>query len=1310
MEEKIILLYNFLYDNNFNNCFDVDKITLGHIGIDDIKITDVSESNIIIDDLNKGKYSIIDYNEKENLIYLKQYSDTYPVTIKIGVYYNDVNELSCPSNNDALFSYLLSQLVINKKTKHILLPIVNFDIEFSKIQHLIKNTPIYQMIKEKMDFDEIKPIFSLRIREHFHKSKLLKEHLENNVCDYKPLLFQVIHTLAVLQKEFPSFRHNNLTIDNILVYIKKDTTSSNVYEYNDDKWTIPNIGFDIKITNFEKSKLSNFYGVVNQRDTEVPYINESNNYFDLHTFLNSLINGNHNLSLLNSSNNCDLETKKFLDKIIPTEYRYKDQKYLNNNVVIIQPYQLLNHPFFKDYKNVEIKENVSHNTYYTSMNTNKKSSKKISKKISKKNYKYTRNINGGALSEPNLLTTPEIFQTNEQKKIENENVDNKRTLKPWEKKEDYKPWEKKESKPWEKKDNKPWEKRDVKPWEKKEDYKPWEKKESKPWEKRDVKPWEKKEDYKPWEKKDYKPWEKKDDIKSNQTESETKQTDTETKQTETDTKQTETDTKQTDTETKQTDSETNMETKQTDSEIKFSDLDNKQIETENKQSELDVKPWDKKDTKSWEKKESKPLEKKDDKPWEKKESKPWEKKESKPWEKKDEKPWEKKYEKPWEKKDDKPWEKKDDKPWEKKEIILNPPEEIFENKITLNNPMEEEVIPPGLIPLYDPNNTMISKIAPFNAYQANPSVNKIYNISLNDPLGNHSVINRIYEDVLPSDKTTYSFIKLEEREVIKNFMRNSILQKYDREEFTIKGSESSLLSWIKIYEMNPYTLKPNPYDDIPHAFVLYRSAYPIRYNKESNVIKPTPTSTAINMRIHQLSVGALMSLSNNAIDCNYFDCWREVEYYRWVDSIVKKKISPNFVNLILYVLDGKSKITFDKLIDIKKVKNMNSYKLQINNNKKIPDFGLTLADLNNYNISNAPPRLNPNNNRNALGMMLLDLNYLNKNLLLINNQLNNIKTMLPPHSQQPSVVDVLVNSSTTLLVTITEAPNTNFIKWCSKIYKSHGTIQKMISTGYHKPIVWKSILFQLLYACAVLEKHNICINDFSLENNIYIKDIQTDNTGNSCWVYKINNIEYYIPNYGYVVVVDVNNADIKTNAGNNIEFKIYGDIYGSVNSNKKDFGKIMNNQVRNIFSNINNFTNSALYPNMNSLDAEINTMINNIAKEINTTSTLIDVFPSCFQVFFNNKIGKLLTKLEKENFNILNKPNYIDGSLMLRQKRYDEYDWVLYVGKDNLKRKIIYQDNNGQYNETSVFSGSLFSYPDVMLPENKTIIEIYIFE
>jgi hypothetical protein len=292
-----------------------------------------------------------------------------------------------------------------------------------------------------------------------------------------------------------------------------------------------------------------------------------------------------------------------------------------------------------------------------------------------------------------------------------------------------------------------------------------------------------------------------------------------------------------------------------------------------------------------------------------------------------------------------------------------------------------------------------------------------------------------------------------------------------------------------------------------------------------------------------------------------------------------------------------------------------------------------------------------------------------------------------------------------LLIALTEAPNTNILKWNTKIYESYGTVRKMIATGYHTLEVWRSILFQLVYACAVLEKNEICFNNFSLENNVYIKDVQTDNTGDSCWVYRINNIEYYIPNYGYVLVLDSKYTDVKE-VKDEIQYKIYGNIF-TQNSNVTDFGKLVKTTLIGFMNNESFKINKS-----NDLELEVEKIVRNIKRclEDSNYKTIGSIIPDCFPEFFNNKVGKLLTKLEKESFSIFNKPDYREGNLMVRQKRYDEYEWVIYKGSKDGKRIIVTKDQDGKLIEKDVFASSLFSYPEQLKPEEIKIIETYTFE
>jgi hypothetical protein len=510
---------------------------------------------------------------------------------------------------------------------------------------------------------------------------------------------------------------------------------------------------------------------------------------------------------------------------------------------------------------------------------------------------------------------------------------------------------------------------------------------------------------------------------------------------------------------------------------------------------------------------------------------------------------------------------------------------------------------------------------------------------------------------------------------------------------------------------------------------------------------------AFNLRIYKLSVGALKYKNN---DC--FDVWRDLKYYKWVNKIIKQKMSPNFLNYILYVFDKKSSINFKDLDIIKKdpdtisfqEKNNKLINIILNSNDKEKDE--ELIDTNICKLRNDMPIRN-------VTKFEKDENKIDDTNISLNKD---------------STIDLTIDSEK-ILVIVTEAPNSNIIKWNSKNYQIYGTRNKMIATGYHKPEVWYSILFQLIYACAIMHKENIYFNNFSLENNVFIKDIQTDNTGNSCWVYKINNIEYYVPNYGYILVIDSNYVDIKSTelisdkknreikrlekeledrrnknietekklakllnksentetdklqiikmieeykerefaeknvAKEKIQYKIYGDQFDYNNSTltelKTNFKKTLINELA-----PEKFTSNKA----NLLDDDVERKIKHIhdilTESKDDNSIFENIFENCFINFVNNKVGKTLTKLEKENLNLLAKPDYRLYALMVRQKRYDEYDWVIFIKSDTDKKQkyIICKDSNN-LEIKKVFHSCLYSYPENILPEDKTILETYTF-
>lgn len=1130
LEDKVNLLYDYIYNTNTKNCFSLDKIQLGKIGLDDIKIPLPSNNSDEIDfynsnksDVLSGRFKLVHYDTDNHKLLFKKYSNLYPVDVKISLYNNDkvINSFDSPINIDSLFSYLLSHMVTTRKTKHILLPIINIDAKLADIEKYISDDPSYGLIKNALLNNEVIDTCCLQVREHFFKTTSLEEYLKKNVCLYKPLLFQIIHTLATIQNEYPDFRHNDLTLKNIMIYLKKQSNTYTEYTgFRNDKFHVPNSGFDIKITNFENSVIPKFYGLINQKNSNIKFADKNNQYYDLFTFLNDLLEGTTMMSRYSDNNKCDAETKKFLDKIIPPNIRGLDFKNFNKNTIVITPIDALYDSFFNEYRQKPTdnatEETITDHQYImgkksieTYMDSDNQSTLGKQQKIKSKH---------------NVMRT---HKKNRSSKILDDIDDqvmftNKRVI-------------------------------------------------------------------------------------------------------------------------KNDDTEMGTET------IKNTRINKRMVGGSDKIEQAPYKA--EKNT---------------------------------------------------------PFVTNDQRETFKKRSAENPirePPVILEQKIydTSQKPAPKPQFPPTFIPLYDQEGQIANQMLPYSRVINQPPVQKVYNVSLTNPLAGHTSLNKIYEDVLPGEPYNYTAITLFERTQLIDFLRNSIIENRDGEEMTVAGGKNSLLSYIKVLDVNPYSVNKNPYYDLPRNFLLYRAGYPVRFDDKNKLIGIGKPSMGINIRMYMMSMGDLRCLTiNKLINAENFDLWREIKYYDWIrEEVISRKVSPNFIAPILYKIDSNSKIDWQKLELIRSKGTPNDTIIQLRENQqKVNKL---------HNISKDM----------GLFQQLLPLQF----------RIQTQNTNVTPKSKQPEPKpedkeDLTVNSGKTLVL-LTEAPTTNIITWSSSVYESYGSVKKMTGTGYHTPEVWNSVLFQLLYACSVLQKKGIYLNNLSLENNVYIKDLYFDHNSIGSWIYKVDDIDFYVPNYGYVLVLDSKYADVSTNTSllkkdpsADQDFKIYGKIFNN-NSNfmMTSIDVLIHQQFKELI-NPSNFGHTFKIKGGSIPDKSVLDLMNAIWTD-NTTNNIKDYILKYFSKYVHNRVGSLLYKSEKDNINLFSRPNFNNkGSLMAWQKRFQEYEWVIYVGDvgDGLRKNIIVRDNTG-HKVQSVFASSLYGYPETeqVLPESgqnmkydeKHIYEIY---
>jgi len=705
----------------------------------------------------------------------------------------------------------------------------------------------------------------------------------------------------------------------------------------------------------------------------------------------------------------------------------------------------------------------------------------------------------------------------------------------------------------------------------------------------------------------------------------------------------------------------------------------------------------------------------------------------------------------------------------KKKNNENPPPReppvLLEQKIydTNKNTQQRQEVPPAYIPVYNDANQVVAGLptmVPNPAYTQQP-FQKIYNISLANPIANMTTINQVYEDILPGDPSFLSFKSSYERIELIKWMRSLILDVGDGEDMTILAGKNSLLSFIKLLDFNPYSLSENLYKDLPMNFMLSRAAYPLRYDNKKNNLYAAKNSCGINVRLYNMTIAEYRAETfNKDITKFNFDLWREIEYYNYVKkNLIQAKVSPNFIANILYKIDKQSKINWQQLSNIQNkyttdsskqinklhhLENLDEKSLNtIQNNKevKITVVNLTLTLFNDLTKEFEKVRNVKVNYMNPTDPVAILKYYKDKTVIVeydnekrksTNPTKDQIVNHINTHILRKNIMDITRSSGCTLIL-LTEAPTNTFIKWASPIYERNGSVKKMIATGYHSNEVWKSILFQIVYIFAVLEKHEIYFDELSLEKNFYIKDLFSESSDLKYWIYNIDDIDYYVPNYGYLVVFDSKYSDIyeektvplsslgslKKSAptpvpnDNKVKYKIYAkNIFE--NEIKFDEKSHVFNKFKEVINRIT-FGSKLKILGGNSPDDEI---INIIGKISNTSMQSIkDCFKNNFSFFYHNRIGDILLKSEKEIINKLNKPDIKPGKILAYEYRYDEYYWALVIEDMGVTNKVkIYTKDNDKATPNldfiEVYKYALYNYSENII-QNKisenNIIEKYIF-
>ncbi len=345
-------------------------------------------SNEDIRDILPKKY--IDFNKaiKElggKLLYIKSgstghtFKGVYPppndenkqnYAVKIVAYprkenYGDMFNIRRPENAELLMIRLLSNFVKNKQSPHIVLPITTFNTSIKPFINLPKdnivNNKKYDSFVKRYKKGEYYDNVSILISEWANAGDLL-DYIKNNyksmkVKHWRSIIFQILSVLAVIQNKYPSFRHNDMKANNILVQ-KIPTSKDNSkfkYKINGQIYIVPNIGIQIKLWDFDFACIP---GIVDNSKVEAEWTDkinikpEQNRYYDIHYFFNTLTKKGFFPEFWTDEAVPD-KIREFVKRIIPEKYA-KEGKYvtdrgriLTNEEYMTPDWILKNDPLFK---------------------------------------------------------------------------------------------------------------------------------------------------------------------------------------------------------------------------------------------------------------------------------------------------------------------------------------------------------------------------------------------------------------------------------------------------------------------------------------------------------------------------------------------------------------------------------------------------------------------------------------------------------------------------------------------------------------------------------------------------------------------------------------------------------------------------------------------------------------------------------------------------------------------------------------------------------------------------------------------------
>lgn len=292
--------------------------------------------------------------------------------------YGEVTNISRPENAEIMMLRVLSYFITTKQTPHLIIPIqtfyssIKYFLTLAEENYIKKDVNRYSEFVSRYKDGKYDDIVSILISEWANKGDFLsfikKRYTSPNfkLVHWRVFFFQILSVLAVIQSKYPSFRHNDMKANNIL--IQKLTSQNNDTTHHSKKiidsyticgmtYAVPHIGYQIKLWDFDFACIPGIVDnikVTEEWTREINITVKKNQYYDIHYFFNTLVKDGFFPEILNKTK-VDPHVGEFINRVLPEHFRKKPTANAKGRLMVdneyLTPQRILeNDPFFEVFR------------------------------------------------------------------------------------------------------------------------------------------------------------------------------------------------------------------------------------------------------------------------------------------------------------------------------------------------------------------------------------------------------------------------------------------------------------------------------------------------------------------------------------------------------------------------------------------------------------------------------------------------------------------------------------------------------------------------------------------------------------------------------------------------------------------------------------------------------------------------------------------------------------------------------------------------------------------------------------------------